>query len=212
LEILNEPCIGDSVRWNSIQQRAIEAVRRSAPEHTIIASGDDCSQIPELLKLDPPTDRNVIYNFHLYDPIAFTHQGASWSPPWAMKTKGLVYPTDRVNVLTLLNSAVDEKARAKLVEYWNKNWSAPAYQSFLEPALTWSRQYGVALTCNEFGVYTAFAPRPSRVKWIADIASLLTNSGIGWTMWDYAGSFAVVGLEGGKRVPDLEITRALGLT
>jgi len=210
-EVLNEPCIDDDARWNLIQGRAMQAIRRSAPDHTIIASGNDCSQIPELLKLDPPTDRNVIYNFHLYDPIAFTHQGAGWSPPWAMSTKGLTYPANPTSVAVLLDSVLDEKARAKLAEYRDENWSASVYQTFLEPAIAWARQHGVALTCNEFGVYAEFAPRASRLAWIADISRLLSQNGIGWTMWDYAGSFAVVTTEHGKRTPDHELIRALGL-
>lgn len=210
-EILNEPCIAGDARWNLIQGLAIQVIRRSAPDHTIIASGNDCSQIPELLKLDAPVDRNVIYNFHLYDPIAFTHQGASWSPPWAMSTKGLTYPADANDVAVLLDSVFDEKARVKLAEYRDANWSAPVYQSFLAPAIAWGRQHGVALTCNEFGVYTEFSPRNSRLAWIADISRLLSQNGIGWTMWDYAGSFAVATGQYGQRSPDREVVHALGL-
>jgi len=35
--------------------------------------------------------------------------------------------------------------------------------------------------------------------------------GIGWTMWDYAGGFAVVNKQNGHAAPDVEIVRALGL-
>lgn len=211
-EILNEPCIQDDARWNSIQTQAIEAIRRVAPDHTVIASGNDCSQIPELLKLDAPTDRNVIYNFHLYDPIAFTHQGASWSPPWAMHTKGLSYPIDPENIATLLSSTPDEKALAKLIEYRDTNWSPYVYQAFIAPAIDWARTHGVPLTCNEFGVYLDFAPRASRLAWIADLSRLLTKNNIGWTMWDYAGSFATATGHPAHRTPDTEIVKALGLT
>lgn len=210
-EILNEPCLADDARWNLIQGLAIQSIRRSAPAHTIIASGNDCSQIPELLKLDAPVDRNVIYNFHLYDPIAFTHQGAGWSPAWALSTKGLTYPANALNVAVLLDSVFDEKARLKLAEYRDEKWSAPVYQSFLDPAIAWGRHHGVALTCNEFGVYADFSPRASRLDWIADISRLLSQNGIGWTMWDYAGSFAVATGEHGRRTPDREVAHALGL-
>src|SRR5690606_34600605 len=88
-EILNEPCIHDPARWNRVQNSAAAAIRRVAPRHTLVLSGDRWSNIGELLKLVPTDDDNIIVNFHLYDPTAFTHQGASWSPPWAMFTKGL---------------------------------------------------------------------------------------------------------------------------
>jgi len=210
-EILNEPCIKDDARWNSIQDQAIRSIRRVSPDHTIIASGNDCSQIPALLKLDAPADRNVIYNFHLYDPIAFTHQGASWSPPWAMHTKGLTYPVRAAEIAPLLSSVSDEKARLKLVEYRDLNWSTPVYQAFITPAIDWASTHGVALTCNEFGVYRDFSPRASRLAWIADLSHLLTKNDIGWTMWDYAGSFATATGQPGQRVPDKEVVKALGL-
>lgn len=210
-EILNEPCVGDAARWNAMQNAALQAVRRAAPDHTVVASGDDCSQIPELLKLDPPTDDNVIYNFHLYDPIAFTHQGAGWSPPWAKFTVGLSYPADPAQIDEIQNGITDPNAQEKLDEYRAENWSLPVYQRFLDDAVAWGARHGVPLTCNEFGVYKKYAPRAARLAWERDISGLLTKSGIGWTKWDYAGDFAIVKVENGTRVPDEELVSALGL-
>ena len=34
---------------------------------------------------------------------------------------------------------------------------------------------------------------------------------IGWTMWDYAGGFAVVNKQNGHATPDAEVVKALGL-
>jgi endoglucanase len=210
-EILNEPCVFDAAKWNAIQNAAMAAVRAAAPDHTIIVSGDDCSQIPELLKLDPPTDRNVIHNFHLYDPIAITHQGAGWSPPWAMFTVGLAYPVDPAQVSEIQKNVTDPKALQKLDEYREEDWSLPVYQRFLDAAVAWGETHGVPLTCNEFGVYKKYAPRATRLAWERDISSLLAKNGIGWTKWDYAGDFAIVKAQDGKRVPDDELVTALGL-
>lgn len=210
-EILNEPCIGDAARWNCLQGEVIRDIRHAAPEHTMIASGDVYSQLPELLKLDAPVDANVIYNFHLYDPIAFTHQGAGWSPPWAMFTKGLTYPADPAFLEKYLESVADEEAREQLREYEEIGWNAAAYDKMLQEAVAWRDSQGVALTCNEFGVYKKYSPRTSRLQWIKDVVEMLAKNGIGWTMWDYAGDFAVVRQEAGQRTPDREILEALGL-
>ena len=210
-EILNEPCIHDAARWSGMQNTVASAIRRAAPDHTLVVSGDQWSQLPELLKLVPPEDRNLIANFHLYDPTAFTHQGASWSPPWAMFTKGLAYPADPKLVAGLMASVSDPDARRQLDEYVAMNWNAGAYHRFVQPAVEWGRTHGLCLTCNEFGVYKTFAPRASRLAWMRDVAAVLSDNGIGWTMWDYAGGFAVVAGEAGARVPDLELVAALGL-
>ena len=211
-EILNEPCIHNAARWNRIQNTVVAAIRSIAPHHTIIISGDQWSQLPELLKLTPPADRNLIANFHLYDPIAFTHQGASWSPPWAMFTKGLTYPTDPKFVAEFLAHVTDADARKQLAEYVEVNWNARAYHDFIQPAVEWGHSHGLCLTCNEFGVYKMFSPRPSRLAWVRDVSSTLSANGIGWTMWDYAGAFAVVLTEDGVRTPDHELVNALGLS
>lgn len=210
-EILNEPCIHDASRWNRIQNTVAAAIRRAAPHHTIIVSGDQWSQLPELLKLAPPDDRNVIANFHLYDPTAFTHQGAGWSPPWAMFTKGLTYPADPKFVAEFLAGVTDLDARKQLAEYAEVNWNAKAYHDFIQPAVEWGRRHGLCLTCNEFGVYKKFSPRASRLAWLRDVSSTLSANGIGWTMWDYAGDFATVAVKDGVRVPDADVVSALGL-
>jgi endoglucanase len=211
-EILNEPCFHDSARWNRIQNAAAAAIRRVAPHHTLILSGDRWSNVNELLKLDPPDDENLIVNFHLYDPTAFTHQGASWSPPWAMLTKGLTYPADPKFVAEFLAGVTDPDARRQLDEYVEMNWNADAYHRFVQPAVEWARARGLPLTCNEFGVYKEFSPRASRLAWLRDVSATLTANGIGWSVWDYAGSFAVaVKNQYGIRVPDHEVVTALGL-
>ncbi len=39
----------------------------------------------------------------------------------------------------------------------------------------------------------------------------LEKHSIGWTMWDYAGGFAVVNKVNGHATPDAETVKALGL-
>ncbi|MFA6959118.1 MAG: cellulase family glycosylhydrolase [Opitutaceae bacterium] len=210
-EVLNEPCIHNPARWHLIQNRTVATIRSAAPRHTIIITGDQWSLLPDLLALEPPADRNLIANFHLYDPHAFTHQGAGWIGHWAMSTKGLTYPGSPGNVATLSRDLVDSDARDKLAEYLETNWNADAYQRFLLPAVEWARIHGLWLTCNEFGVYKKFSPRSSRLAWIRDVSSALTTAGIGWTMWDYAGDFAVTIKENDIRIPDHELVAALSL-
>ena len=128
-----------------------------------------------------------------------------------MFTIGLSYPADPAQIAEIQNSITDPKAKVKLDEYRAENWSVPAYQRFLDNAIAWGQKHGVPLTCNEFGVYKKYAPRAARLAWERDISGLLTENGIGWTKWDYAGDFAVVKMQDGTRVPDEELVAALGL-
>jgi aryl-phospho-beta-D-glucosidase BglC (GH1 family) len=81
LETINEPMVEDGYRWYGIQAKLIGAIRDGAPNHTIIAGGHRWSGLYEMLFLEPYADPNVIYNFHFYEPFAFTHQGATWAGP-----------------------------------------------------------------------------------------------------------------------------------
>ena len=77
-EILNEPNMQDWYRWEGVQARTVARIRAAAPRHTIIATASGYSKIDGLLAMEPVRDENVIYTFHEYDPMWFTHQGATW--------------------------------------------------------------------------------------------------------------------------------------
>ena len=78
-------------------------------------------------------------------------------------------------------------------------------------AAEWASRRGVPLVCNEFGVYRVFSDPADRAAWLRDVRVGFEHSGIGWTMWDYSGSFGVVTKKDGKAMPDEGVLRALGL-
>jgi hypothetical protein len=87
----------------------------------------------------------------------------------------------------------------------------PASTGRLGWRTAWATKYHVPLTCNEFGTYRAFAPPADRAIWIKDIRIALEKYDIGWTMWDYAGSFGVVNKQNGHGTAEAEVVKALGL-
>lgn len=211
-EVLNEPCIHDVQTWDRMQARLVSAIREVAPAHTIIINGDQWSLLPDLLALTPPPDDNLIANFHLYDPHIFSHQGARWLGSWTDSAKGLTYPVDPEVVASLTAGVDDAETRRKFADYIAADWTIDTYRDFVRPAVNWAHAHGLPLTCNEFGVYKKYAPRASRLAWLRDVSTALTEAGIGWTMWDYAGDFAVVTREEtGALTPDHEVVAALGL-
>ena len=211
LEIINEPMVEDGYRWLGMQAKLISAVRLGAPNHTIIASGHRWSGLAELLFLVPYADRNIIYNFHFYEPFAFTHQGASWAGPNVFFYKNIPYPSTVESVSKVLDTIQDEPARFNLLRYGEDGWNAARIEREIGVAAAWAAKYQVPLTCNEFGTFRNFAPPADRAIWIRDIRTALEKHGIGWTMWDYAGGFAVVNKQNGRATPDLEVVKALGL-
>lgn len=212
LEILNEPMVEDPFRWMGIQSRLTAAIREGAPRHTIVATAPRWSSVDQLLLIEPVADRNVVYTFHFYDPHTFTHQGATWGADYWPFIKNVPYPSSPEAVSTLLPSVERESARAALKDYGDNRWDAARVEREITPAAEWARKRGVPLTCNEFGVYRAYAPAADRLRWISDVRTALERRRIGWTMWDYAGGFGVAVRKNGRPELDAATSAALGLT
>ena len=183
----------------------------AAPRHTLIASAAEWSEAYKLELVEVVADRNVVYNFHCYEPFKFTHQGASWAGEWVKGLKNAPYPSSPAAVAKVLADLPDDKARQLMIEYGQEKWNAQKIDAVIAGAAAWGRKHGVAVTCNEFGAYRK-APAADRSRCLNDTRKALEKYGIGWCMWDYAGAFGVVTGEPGCRVPDLQTVKALGLS
>jgi hypothetical protein len=211
-EIMNEPEVSDPYRWSGIQARLAAAIREVAPKHTIIATGPNYSDLQELLTQQPLADGNVIYNFHFYNPIEFTHQGAGWGAAWWTYTHNIQYPATEASMQEALKQVPSAPERAQLERYWLDHWDAHRMKLLMDEAAAWGREHRVPLICNEFGVFRDHSDPESRANWIHDVRTALEADGIGWTMWDYRGSFGMVTKEDGEPANvDEGVARALGL-
>jgi endoglucanase len=210
-EIMNEPVIADPYRWYGIQTKAAAAIREGAPRHTIIATASRYSDDDQFLFLEPLRDPNVIYTFHFYYPHIFTHQGATWGAYYWHWLRGVRYPStpeSAAQAAATVPNAVDKLA---VIRYGQERWNADRIEAEIAQVAEWSRQRGVPVICNEFGVYRAYADPRDRAAWIKDVRTALERHGFGWAMWDYSGSFGVVTKEDGKPIPDELTLTALGL-
>jgi endoglucanase len=208
-EVLNEPGAISSTDWASIQSRLVGAIRQAAPHHTIIATGHGWSGVEQLEALRPLDDPNVIYAFHLYDPYAFTHQGAEWSPGPVSSLGRVPYPSSPTAVAPALTGVADAAARKMLIEYADERWDAAAIERLVERAAAWRDRHGIPIICNEFGVYRSVSPAADRFAWLRDVRTALERNKIGWTAWEYAGGFGVVDGPVGQRIIHAQTARAL---
>lgn len=211
-EVMNEPEERDPYRWAGVQARAAAAIREVAPKNTIIAAGGNWSGIGDLLRMHPLPDGNVVYNFHFYEPMQFTHQGASWAGTWEYLTHDVAYPPNEGAMRQVLEQVPDSANKYELEHYWLDHWDAQHIRMEIDAAAEWAKQNHVPLICNEFGVYRRVAPADSRMRWLHDVRSAMEADGIGWTMWDYRGGFGVVWKEDGQPAKvDNAVVEALGL-
>ncbi|HUJ95500.1 MAG TPA: glycoside hydrolase family 5 protein [Terriglobales bacterium] len=210
-EIINEPEVRDRYRWSGIQTKLAAAIRESAPQYTIIATGARWSDDDDLVFLDPLRDPNVIYTFHFYLPHLFTHQGATWSVNFWHEITGLSYPSAPGSAQKAASHVPDDINQLYVLRYGMEHWDAARIQMEIGFVAQWAKRRGLPLICDEFGVYRAYADPRDRAQWIADVRTALEENAIGWTMWDYSGGFGVVTKSAGQTQPDEITLRALGL-
>jgi endoglucanase len=210
-EVLNEPEFDDAQQWAAVQTRAIAAIRQTAPRHTIIATAGRYSGLTDLLTLEPVTDPNVIYTFHDYEPFAFTHQGATWTMEQVRPLRRVPYPSSPENIAQSVSQEQQLIDQHWVNSYGLDRWDAARIRSELSFAGKWVALHHVPVYCGEFGVYQAFADPAMRVAWLRDTRTALEEQGIGWAVWDYQGSFAVVAKTNGKAAPVPAVATALGL-
>lgn len=85
-DLLNEPVTTDSTgeQWQDFAGQLVEAVRSVDEHHLLVVEGvhgvdglfGTAGEDPHFLV----DDDNVMYDFHFYEPFAYTHQFAGWIP------------------------------------------------------------------------------------------------------------------------------------
>ena len=207
-EPLNEPSFWDRDRWQVVQSRLIAELDDGA-SRTILACGDGYSSINDLVATPVSHRERLLHTFHLYDPMVISHQGAPWSPEWLRDLRGLSYPVEEPNALQLARYLTGE-ARERVEEYARTGWNDVAYARYVDTAVRWAG--GAPLMCSEFGIHPRHASREMRARWIADVTKAFRNAGIGWSIWDYAGDFAIATGPIGQRSLDPMLVGAMRVT
>ncbi len=206
LEVMNEPSAATPQIWDRVQAGLVTAIRSGAPNHTIIASSNlrvterDWSNIRALPMTRVLADKNVVYNFHFYEPFVFTHQGATWGWPALKFMKDIPYPSTLETVASSLSTIQNPEAKQAIESYGKENWNRDKLIQALSIAANWARINKIPISCNEFGVIPWTAPREDRLRYLKDVREALEFHKIAWSQW--------FGLD----VQDSELIQVLGLS
>ncbi len=114
-----------------------------------------------------PDDPNLVATFHYYEPLQFTHQGASW------------VDGSQVWMGTLWTGTRAEKR---------------AITTVLNRAAAWSKREKVAMVLGEFGAIN-LADRESRARWMSYVAREAEKRNIGWIHWQFCSDFPLYDCE-----------------
>ena len=124
--------------------------------------------------LEPVVDENVLYSFHLYEPLLFTHQRAPWIPHKNFQQVNS-YPGD----YSLVEPMHGNKLPAE-TGFWDQS----RMRDFLRPVLDFRDRTKLPVACNEFGVFLK-ADRLSQLAWIEDLMEIFREYDIGYSYWNF---------------------------
>ena len=182
-ELLNE-VVSEKVTesWNHIARRAVETIRLSAPDIRILIGGVWNNSVHSIKYLDLPYDRNIVYNFHCYDPMLFTHQSAYWV---ADMPSDLVmeYPATLAEYIEgskILGEAMSMSLKILRL----KTMGPDLFDAIFTEAVKIAEERDVPLYCGEYGVIDN-APLDSTLNWFRGIHSIFEKHTIGRAVWSY---------------------------
>lgn len=180
-ELLNEIGYDGGIGWNMLARKGVEKIRSYSTERIIVVGSlrwNSPRLLDELVIFDDP---NIIYNFHFYGPLVFTHQRIHYSGnniDYTSLTGGLPlrYPG-------YVPGVRDGIAMGKLDEFhYHRDHPERAGMWIDRKNLRdhdmgyvyrWREKHpDLPLSCNEVGVCN-YADTESRWRWQQDVLGML---------------------------------------
>ncbi|MBR5089858.1 MAG: glycoside hydrolase family 5 protein [Ruminiclostridium sp.] len=159
-ELLNEVTDQSFITaWNRIAKECVKRIRAKAPDTVILIGSYWNNSVSAVKDLDAPYDDKIVYNFHCYDPLEFTHQHAYWVDP------------ERCNVnkdMTYAESGATE-------EY---------FENLFAEAIKKASDNNTVLYCGEYGVIEKADPK-EELLWYKAINAVFERHNIGRSAWSY---------------------------
>ncbi len=148
-----------------VMRTGIDAIRSVSPQRLILVDGLDVgnSVATELI----PTGAGQ--SVHSYWPGELTHFHASWVDH-RMDFPQPSWP--------ILNADGTTRLGRQQLEAHFKPWGELAAQ-------------GIPVHCGEMGCFNR-TPEPIVLHWMSDVLEILEGYGIGWSLWEFRGSFGIL--------------------
>lgn len=182
-ELLNEIVSPDVVdEWNEIVKKVIPAIREIAPDNYIVFGGVCYNNVTSVPGLVEPFADKLVYTFHCYDPLIFTHQKAYWVKGMT-KDFDMAYP-DTVDVYREKSAQFSQDLVGAINEHGIKTIGPEMFEALFSPAIETAVKRDIPLYCGEYGVIDQ-APLPDTLRWLTDINKIFKKYNIGRALWTY---------------------------
>lgn len=170
-ELLNEPSDGgnkgvsplNGERLNEIMNETIRVIREIDKERVLVAAVSPTNMVYGMDTVTlPSNDKNIIVAVHSYEPIEFTHQGATWS------------------------SQIDDKNPRE----WKEEYKE-VISDVISRAATYQEVSGRQVCLGEFGVCLDVAHEDDVAQYLKFITDECEKNQIGWCYWEFWMSFGI---------------------
>ena len=169
--------------WNRIASTCIRRIRAIAPDVWILVGGYFHNSAVAVKDIDVPLDGHIVFNFHCYEPLIFTHQGAYWMP--TMDRAFRLPVTATFGEMSEADVRMGTLSCAGYEQYPPETVLSSAYfEAFMAEAVATAKAKNVPLYCGEYGVIDNAAPEDA-LQWFRMIHAAFTANGIGRAAWSY---------------------------
>lgn len=182
-EPLNEvvlPEVADA--WNDLAGRYIRMMRTIVPDSYIVVGGVRYNNVLSVPLLNLPVDDKLVYNFHCYEPMIFTHQGAYWVEGMPSDFR-IGYPKTLAQYREA-GSRLNADLAGAVYEKGIRDIGKGFFEDIFAPAVRKAKQDNVPLYCGEYGVID-LADNHDKIRWLRDIHAAFRKFGIGHALWNY---------------------------
>lgn len=179
--LLNEPVPTESVsQWQTFAQHLINEIRRIDDKHIVFVErarevkgnpeADDNLNFPIL------QDKNLVYEFHIFQPYAYTHQLLEWA---GLGDEGN-YPEE--NSVHYINELQSVDHTNKTTYKRDKNY----LQAVLGELIAFGDKQQVPMYMGEFGTcIPSFKNEKGGLEWVRDMLSIAHENNLSYTYHAY---------------------------
>lgn len=184
-ELLNEVTRKEyNETWLRVSETCIRRIRGISPDITILVGGYYNNSLEAIRDLAMPYDDRIVYNFHCYDPLLFTHQGAPWISSMDQDFRcpfRMSYRQYSEMSRQMLNQPYVSFRR-----FGNPDeMPGPRFfEILMQDAIDVAEERNVPLYCGEYGVIDRVAPKDA-LDWYRDFHTVLDRYHIGSAAWSY---------------------------
>lgn len=182
-EPLNEVVLEEVAdAWNDVIAKYVTLMRSIVPEAYLVIGGVCYNNVLSVPLIKVPDTYKIVFNFHCYEPMVFTHQGAYWVEDMPLDFR-IGYPKSLAEYRK--TSTELSKALAGAVFKEGISDIGPAFfADIFAPAVEAAKKAGVPLYCGEYGVIE-LASQEDKDRWLADISKAFDTFGVGRALWNY---------------------------